>query len=42
MADGRPGDLVFESGGAYNGIANLNDEMSDKELESLDRAGIQI
>jgi 2-pyrone-4,6-dicarboxylate lactonase len=34
-------DAIAQSGGAYKGIANVNDEMSDKELESLDRAGIR-
>jgi 2-pyrone-4,6-dicarboxylate lactonase len=34
-------DAIAQSGGAYKGIANVNDEMTDKELESLDRAGIR-
>jgi predicted TIM-barrel fold metal-dependent hydrolase len=34
-------DAIAQSGGAYKGIANVNDEMSDKELESLDQAGIR-
>lgn len=34
-------DAIAQSGGAYKGIANVNDEMSDKELESLDKAGIR-
>jgi 2-pyrone-4,6-dicarboxylate lactonase len=34
-------DAIAQSGGAYKGIANVTDEMSDKELESLDRAGIR-
>jgi 2-pyrone-4,6-dicarboxylate lactonase len=34
-------DAIAQSGGAYKGIANVNDEMSDKELEGLDRAGIR-
>jgi 2-pyrone-4,6-dicarboxylate lactonase len=34
-------DAIAQSGGAYKGIANVNDEMSDKELEGLDKAGIR-
>ena len=34
-------DAIAQSGGAYKGIAIVNDEMSDKELESLDKAGIR-
>ena len=34
-------DAIAQSGGAYKGIANVNDEMSDKELEGLDKGGIR-
>jgi 2-pyrone-4,6-dicarboxylate lactonase len=34
-------DAIAQSGGAYRGIANVGDEMSDKELADLDRAGIR-
>src|SRR5258708_7156081 len=34
-------DAIAQSGGAYKGIANVNDEMSDQELEGLDRGGIR-
>ena len=34
-------DAIAQSGGAYKGIANVSDEMSDKDLESLDQAGIR-
>jgi 2-pyrone-4,6-dicarboxylate lactonase len=34
-------DAIAQSGGANKGIANVNDEMSDKELEGLDKGGIR-
>jgi 2-pyrone-4,6-dicarboxylate lactonase len=34
-------DAIAQSGGAYKGIANVNDDMSDKELEGLDKGGIR-
>jgi 2-pyrone-4,6-dicarboxylate lactonase len=34
-------DAIAQSGGAYKGIANVNDEMSDEEFKSLDRGGIR-
>lgn len=34
-------DAIAQSGGAYKGIANVSDEMSDKELEALDEGGIR-
>jgi len=34
-------DAIAQSGGAYRGIANVNDEMSDKDLEGLDKGGIR-
>lgn len=34
-------DAIAQSGGAYRGIANVNDEMSDTDLEALDKAGIR-
>ncbi len=34
-------DAIAQSGGAYKGIANVKDEMSDKELADLDKAGIR-
>ena len=34
-------DAIAQSAGAYKGIANVNDEMSDKELEGLDKGGIR-
>ena len=33
-------DAIAQSEGAYKGIANVNDEMSDKELAALDKGGI--
>ncbi|GLR86091.1 amidohydrolase family protein [Bradyrhizobium iriomotense] len=33
-------DAIAQSEGAYKGIANVKDEMSDKELEALDKGGI--
>jgi 2-pyrone-4,6-dicarboxylate lactonase len=33
-------DAIAQSEGAYKGIANVNDEMSDEEFASLDRGGI--
>ena len=34
-------DAIAQSGGAYKGIANVSDEMSDKELQALDKGGIR-
>jgi predicted TIM-barrel fold metal-dependent hydrolase len=34
-------DAIAQSGGAYRGIANVSDEMSDKELSALDKGGIR-
>ncbi len=34
-------DAIAQSGGAYKGIANVSDEMSDKDLEALDKGGIR-
>jgi 2-pyrone-4,6-dicarboxylate lactonase len=34
-------DAIAASGGAYKGIANVSDEMSDHELEELDKSGIR-
>ena len=34
-------DAIAQSNGAYRGIANVNDEMSDKDLEALDKGGIR-
>ena len=34
-------DAIAQSKGAYRGIANVSDDMSDKELEDLDKAGIR-
>jgi predicted TIM-barrel fold metal-dependent hydrolase len=34
-------DAIAASNGAYKGIANVNDEMSDKDLEALDKGGIR-
>jgi len=34
-------DAIAQSGGAYKGIANVSDEMSDEELEALDTGGIR-
>ena len=34
-------DAIAQSGGAYKGIANVSDEMSDEELEALDKGGIR-
>jgi 2-pyrone-4,6-dicarboxylate lactonase len=34
-------DAIAQSGGAYKGIANVRDEMSDHELEALEKAGIR-
>src|SRR5438874_9332557 len=33
-------DAIAQSEGAYKGIANVNDEMSEKELAALDKGGI--
>src|SRR6266567_453357 len=33
-------DAIAQSEGAYKGVANVNDEMSDKELAALDKGGI--
>jgi predicted TIM-barrel fold metal-dependent hydrolase len=34
-------DAIAQSGGACKGIANVSDEMSDNDLEALDKGGIQ-
>ena len=34
-------DAIAKSDGKYQGIANVNDEMSDKDLERLDKGGIR-
>jgi 2-pyrone-4,6-dicarboxylate lactonase len=34
-------DAIAQSGGACRGIANVSDEMSDKDLADLDKAGIR-
>jgi predicted TIM-barrel fold metal-dependent hydrolase len=34
-------DAIAASGGAYKGIANVSDEMSDHDLEDLDKSGIR-
>jgi len=32
---------IAQSGGVYKGVANVSDEMSDKELQALDKGGIR-
>ena len=34
-------DAIAQSDGAYRGIANVSDDMSDQELEALDKGGIR-
>lgn len=34
-------DAIAQSGGAYRGIANVSDDMSDEELAALDKGGIR-
>jgi 2-pyrone-4,6-dicarboxylate lactonase len=34
-------DAIAQSGGAYKGIANLSDDMSDQDLMALDKGGIR-
>ena len=34
-------DAIAQSGGVYKGVANVSDEMSDKELRALDKGGIR-